>query len=135
MNENCRHSKETHRFAPEPLAAAAVCLSDLLYSTTHIRQHLLVLLRIYRYKTRWEREAPHPCARLWTHISHGYLWVGFLGAASGWSDFLARGFGLVWESRFIFLSSLCFLSLYYLFPISAAAALSLLQVCRLHIRI
>lgn len=30
MNENCRHLRETHSFSPEQLAAAAVCLSDLL---------------------------------------------------------------------------------------------------------
>lgn len=60
MNENCRHCKETHSFAPEQLAAAAVCLSDLWQFTTHIHQQSLVLLCIYRHKTTCDCETPTP---------------------------------------------------------------------------
>lgn len=51
MTEKCRLSKERQSFAPEQLAAATVCVSDLLHFTTHIHQQLPALLCSCHHKT------------------------------------------------------------------------------------
>lgn len=107
MNENCRHLRETHSFSPEQLAAAAVCLSDLLtIYHTHTSTTTCIIVHLSS-QTNLRVLTPTPlvflqgCCPISGKCSFG---LGVLVAASGWSGFVAQGFGLVWQSVFIFLS-------------------------------
>lgn len=71
MTENCRPCEETHSSAPEQLAAAAVCSSDLSHFTTHIHQQSLALLCIYLHKTTWE------CVGCWPISAESGFGLGF----------------------------------------------------------
>lgn len=105
MTENCRHSKETHSFAPSNSQQQSPVLSDLLHFTTNIHQHLLALLCICHHKTAWE------CMGCWP-ISEGTSFgFGFSAQPLGGRVLWLRDLAL-FANLFISSSSLCFLSLF-----------------------
>lgn len=105
MTENCRHSKETHSFAPNNSQQQSPVLTDLLHFTTNIHQHLLASLCICHHTTTWG------CMGCWP-ISEGTCFgLGFSAQPLGGRVLWLRDLAL-FANLFISSSSLCFLSLF-----------------------
>lgn len=122
MNENCRHLRETHSFSPEQLAAAAVCLSDLLtIYHTHTSTTTCIIVHLSP-QTNLRVLTPTPliflqgCCPISSKCSFGLgVWLQPLGGRVMWLRDLAL-FGNLSSS---FCPFLCFLSLFfYHFPLS-----------------